>query len=68
MKNKYTKYIIQMKITNSEEDVWCDYNDNFITLEQAQESIKFFREVHVNTHLFRIAKRDYETIDTVLEE
>ena len=67
MQDKYTKFIIQMKIATSDKDVWYDYTKDADTLEEAQEEIEFFREVHVKTHLFRIVKRDYETIDTILE-
>jgi hypothetical protein len=67
MQDKYTKFIIQMKIATSKDDIWYDYDDSD-TLEEAQEAIKFFREVHIKTHLFRITKRDYETIDTVINE
>ncbi len=68
MQDKYTKFIIQMKIATSDKDVWYDYTKDADTLEEAQKEIEFFREVHVKTHLFRITKRDYETIDTVINE
>ena len=66
MQDKYTKFIIQTKIATSKDDIWYDYNDDSDTLKEAQESIKFFRKVHEKTHVFRIVKRDYETIDTVI--
>jgi hypothetical protein len=70
MQDKYTKYIIQMKIASNKDDLWYDYNDDFISLGEAENAIEFFRDTHMSrkTHLFRITKRDYETIDTVINE
>jgi hypothetical protein len=68
MQDKYTKYIAQMKFIASNDDIWYDYDDDFISLREAQEAIKFYRKAHAKTHLFRITKRDYETIDTVINE
>ena len=68
VQNKYTKHIIQLKIATSKDDIWYDYDDGFVSLEDAQKGIEFYREVHKKTHLFRIVKRDYETIDTVINE
>jgi hypothetical protein len=56
-----------MKLAISKDDIWHDYDD-VDTLEEAQEAIKFFRKVHTKTHVFQITKRDYETIDTVINE
>jgi hypothetical protein len=55
-----------MKIATSKDDIWYDYDDGFVSLQEAQEGIKFYREVHAKTHVFRIIKREYETVDTLI--
>jgi hypothetical protein len=57
-----------MKLATSVHDAWYDYDDYPETLEEAQEAMEFYRGVHKKTHVFRIVKRDYETIDTIIEE
>jgi hypothetical protein len=68
VQDSYTKFIIQTKIATSKDDIWYDYDDYPDTLEEAQEAMEFYRGVHKKTHVFRIVKRDYETIDTIIEE
>jgi hypothetical protein len=67
MQDKYTKYIVQSKINSSTCDTW-EFWSSFDTLEEAEEVIKFTREAHEKTHVFRMIKRDYETIDILLNE
>jgi hypothetical protein len=68
VQDKYTKYIVQTKLATSVHDTWYSYDDYPDTLEEAQEAMEFYREVHKKTHVFRIVRRDYETIDTVINE
>ena len=64
MQDKYTKYLVQSKNLKFGHDDWYTVYRDIDSLEEAQEAIELYRE----THIFQIVKRDYETIDTIINE
>ena len=74
MQDEYTKYIIQSRRLGSKCDKWYTHTYMHIadTLEEAKSLVEFHRDLYDGTYEeareFRIVKRDYETIDTVIDK
>jgi len=68
VQDKYTKYLVQSKNLKFGHDDWYTVYRDIDTLEEAQEAMELYRDTHAETHIFQIVKRDYETIDTIINE